>query len=104
MTASNTPTGGEVLTYNSGTGGFTGSLAGSGGIGDITSIGNVTSGPAFDGTAGSGSQIIFYDAQGNGTLTFADITGGVKTVSYTHLGQVRGCGCRNRYRARERKK
>jgi hypothetical protein len=43
------------------------------GSGDITSVGNVASGAAFDGT--QGTTLTFDDAQGDGTFTFADLSG-----------------------------
>jgi hypothetical protein len=42
------------------------------GAGDITAVGDVTSGAAFDGT--QGTQLIFNDADGDGTLTIANLS------------------------------
>ncbi|MFA5961227.1 MAG: hypothetical protein WC848_00920 [Parcubacteria group bacterium] len=50
------------------------SAAGTGGIGDITGIGNVTSGDAFTATGTAGTQLYFYDADGRGQLTIANLT------------------------------
>jgi len=46
----------------------TGGGSGGGGSGDITSVGNVSSGAAFDGT--QGTILTFYNAGGNLTLTY----------------------------------
>lgn len=45
-----------------------GAGGGGGGSGDITSVGDVTSGAAFDGT--QGTTLTFYNAGGNGTLSY----------------------------------
>ncbi len=46
---------------------------GGSGVGDITAVGDVTSGAAFTGTAGT--TLYFNDADGDGTLTIANLTG-----------------------------
>ncbi|MEI9966631.1 MAG: hypothetical protein WDN67_03265 [Candidatus Moraniibacteriota bacterium] len=46
--------------------------AGSSGIGDISAVGDVTSGAAFDGT--QGTQLIFNDPDGDGTLSLANLS------------------------------
>lgn len=49
------------------------SIAGAGG-GTITAVGNVTSGEAFTQTGTQGTSLWFYDPQGRGQLTIADLT------------------------------
>lgn len=49
----------------------------SAGAGDITSVGDCTSGAAFDGTSDGGTKLDFYDAQGATTLTVGNNTGAV---------------------------
>ena len=44
------------------------------GIGDITAVGNCTSGDCFTQTGTSGTSLWFYDPQGRGQLTIADLT------------------------------
>ncbi len=51
------------------------SVTGIPGSGDITSVGNVTSGAAFTAGSGQGTSLSFFDAQGEGLLTIADLTG-----------------------------
>jgi hypothetical protein len=46
--------------------------AGGGGSGDITSVGNVATGAAFDGT--QGTTLTFYNAGGNATQTYDGTT------------------------------
>ena len=68
---------GQVLIYNSVGNNFRWSSAGSGGIGDITSVGNALTGDVFSATGTSvaaGTALYFYDAQGKGQLTINDLT------------------------------
>jgi len=44
------------------------------GSGDISDVGNVTSGAAFTSTGTAGTSLWFYDLQGRGQLTIADLT------------------------------
>jgi hypothetical protein len=64
---------GYVLT-SSNTGALSWSAAGSGGIGDITGIGNVESGDAFTATGTQGTSLYFYDPDGRGQLTIGNLT------------------------------
>ncbi len=50
------------------------------GSGDITAVGNVASGDAFTSDGTQGTSLWFYDAQGRGKLTIADLTA---TTTYT---------------------
>jgi len=45
-----------------------------GGAGDITSVGDVSSGAAFTASGTQGTSLYFYDAQGRGELTIANLT------------------------------
>ncbi len=44
------------------------------GVGDITAIGDVLSGPAFTAGGTQGTSLYFYDADGRGQLTIANLT------------------------------
>ena len=48
--------------------------AGTGGVGDITAIGDVASGDGFTAAGTQGTSLYFYDAQGRGQLTIADLS------------------------------
>jgi len=66
---------GEVLKTNSaGNLYWEAATGGTGGAGDITAVGNVTSGDAFTATGTQGTSLYFYDAQGRGQLTIADLS------------------------------
>jgi len=60
-------------------------VTGVGGAGDITSVGNVTSGAAFDGT--QGTTLTFYNVGGNATLAYDGTT---FTPSKSITGDVTG--------------
>ena len=49
-------------------------VTGIGGAGDITAIGDVSSGEAFTSAGTQGTSLYFYDANGRGELTIADLT------------------------------
>lgn len=62
----NSPTDGQFLSFNAATGNW--EWASSSGSGDITSVGDVASGAAFDGT--QGTTLTFNNAGGDATLDF----------------------------------
>ena len=64
---SDAPSNGQVPTWNTG-GTITWETVSGGGGGDITSVGDVTSGAAFDGT--QGTVLTFNDAGGDGTFDY----------------------------------
>ncbi|MGB2791216.1 MAG: hypothetical protein WBC29_01550, partial [Candidatus Moraniibacteriota bacterium] len=66
-------TSGQVL-ITDGSGVLSWTSAGSGGIGDITAIGDVTSGDAFTSSGIQGTSLYFYDVDGRGQLTSADLS------------------------------
>ncbi|QQS15443.1 MAG: tail fiber domain-containing protein [Candidatus Moraniibacteriota bacterium] len=66
-------TSGQVL-ITDGTGILSWTSAGSGGIGDITAIGDVASGDAFTASGTQGTSLYFYDADGRGQLTIANLS------------------------------
>ncbi len=71
----NPPSADYVLTWQAGDQ-LTWKLATStGGVGDITAVGNVTSGDAFTSGGTQGTSLWFYDAEGRGQLTIANLTG-----------------------------
>ncbi|QQS20836.1 MAG: tail fiber domain-containing protein [Candidatus Moraniibacteriota bacterium] len=72
--ASGAPLDGQILTFNSGTGGFSWVSSGGGGIGDITAIGDVSAGEAFTSTSTQGTSLYWYDPDGRGQLTRANLT------------------------------
>ena len=74
LSTSNAGAEGQVLIYNSASSNFAWSSAGSGGIGDITSVGNALTGDAFSATGAAGTSLWFYDPQGRGQLTINDLT------------------------------
>ena len=74
LSTSNAGAEGQVLIYNSASSNFAWSSAGSGGIGDITSVGNALTGDAFSATGTAGTSLWFYDPQGRGQLTINDLT------------------------------
>ena len=83
LRATNTATDGQVLTFDNASGGFTWSSAGSGGIGDITAVGNATTGDAFTAN-GTGNSLYFEGATANDIetiLTAADPTVSDKTIT-----------------------
>lgn len=82
LKAVNAPTDEYVLTYESTTGDFEWQASGSG---DITSVGDVTSGAAFDGT--QGTTLTFYNVGGNATLAY---NGTTFTPSVFITGNVTG--------------
>ena len=47
------------------------------GSGDVTDVGDCTTGACLDGTSDGGTWIKFYDAQGAGTLILPDLSGAV---------------------------
>lgn len=68
------------------------------GAGDITGVGDVTDGEAFATGSGKGTSLYFYDAQGEGELTLADLTAARTwtlpdvTGALSALGQTIGVG------------
>ncbi|QQS15441.1 MAG: hypothetical protein IPK84_03665 [Candidatus Moraniibacteriota bacterium] len=66
-------TSGQVL-ITDGSGILSWTSAGSGGIGDITAIGDVASGDAFTASGTQGTSLYFYDVDGRGQLTIANLT------------------------------
>ena len=59
-----------------------------GGSGDVTSVGDCTTGACLDGTSDGGTYISFYDAQGAGTLITPDIAGAVTWTLPTTAGTL----------------
>ncbi len=66
-------TDGDVLTYNAGSGGFTWLSAGTGGIGDIVTIGDVIKGDAFNQNGTQGKSLWFHNGTKQGQLTTANL-------------------------------
>src|SRR5262249_29797593 len=62
----------DVLAWDNTANEWTCTAVGGVGAGDITAVGDVTSGAAFDGT--QGTQLIFNDSDGDGTLTIANLS------------------------------
>lgn len=70
----NPPAPDYVLTWQSGDQLTWKAVSGIGGVGDITGVGDVSSGEAFTQTGTQGTSLWFYDPQGRGQLTIADLT------------------------------
>lgn len=71
---SDVPASGDFLTYDSAAG-FLWTSASGAGLGTISNVGDVSSGPAFTATGTQGTKLYFYDADGRGQLKIADLTG-----------------------------
>jgi hypothetical protein len=71
-----TYTDGKWCSYATATG-FTCNEDAPAGSGDVTDVGNCSSGNCLDGTSDGGTQILFYDAQGATTLAVGDNAGAV---------------------------
>jgi len=64
---------GDILTYNALSGGFMWSSAGTGGIGDIVTVGDVTKGDAFSFNGNQGTSLWFHNGAKQGQLTTANL-------------------------------
>jgi hypothetical protein len=74
------PSADYVLTYQAGDQLTWKSVTSTAGAGDITAVGDVTLGDAFTSGGTQGTSLWFYDAQGRGKLTIADLSA---TTTYT---------------------
>jgi hypothetical protein len=59
-----------------------------GGSGDVTAVGNCSTGDCLDGSSDGGTQILFYDAQGATTLVGGDTSGAVTITLPTSTGTL----------------